>query len=301
MSNKILISGGTGLVGKRLTELLIDRGYEVAHLSRSKKEGSNPKTFQWNIKKGYIEKGALDGVSNIIHLAGAGVADEKWSEERKKEIMDSRTQSTRLLFNEVISKGQVLNAFISASAIGYYGNDTGDRALDESAELGEGFLAKVVNAWEDEIDAFERHGIRTVKMRTGIVLDSDDGALPKMTAPVKYFVGAPLGSGEQYMSWIHIDDLCEMYIAAIEDKSYQGVYNSVAPFPVTNKVFTEKIAKELNRFLFLPNVPAFVLKLIFGEMSTILLDGNNVISSRLQKHNFNFKYKTLEEALTNLL
>lgn len=300
MKGTILISGGTGLVGSQLTQLLLSQGYAVRHLSRKKRPSSQIQTFVWNIEEGYIEEGAFDGVSTIIHLAGAGVADGRWTKKRKQLILESRTLSTRLLF-EKSREAKGLTSFISASAIGYYGMDKSDRVIDEDSTIGDGFLADVVRDWEKEIDQFSSADIRTVKIRIGVVLSKDGGALEKMITPIKYFVGSPLGTGKQYMSWIHIDDLCRLFLNAVEDQNFEGIYNGVAPSSVTNKVFTEKLAAALNRSLFLPNVPEIILRLVFGEMSSILLLGSNVVSKRLNHQNFSFTYGSLEGALNNLL
>lgn len=301
MTKKILITGGTGLVGGKLTSLLLSKGYAVSHLSRSKKNEGKIETYVWDIDKNYIEEGAFEGVAAVVHLAGAGVADKKWTESRKKEILESRTKSTKLLFEKIKALENPPKAFISASAIGFYGLDTGDEIKTEASDGGDGFLADVVKKWENEVDTFNQLNMRVVKLRLGIVLAKDAGALPKMALPVKMFLGAPLGSGEQYMSWIHIDDLTAMFLSALNDSAYEGTYNAVSPSSVTNKEFTENIARSLNRFLFLPKVPAFILKLVLGEMASILLYGNRVKSSRLDEHKFSFEYINLDQALNNLL
>ncbi|MBT1704377.1 TIGR01777 family oxidoreductase [Chryseosolibacter indicus] len=300
-SKRILLTGASGLIGSRLTEMLLQKGYEVSHLSRHKSNTSKVKTFVWNIESGAIEKGALDGIDTIIHLAGAGVADKRWTNSRKKEILESRTKSTALLFNELKKENAPVKNFISASAIGYYGFDNNSKLFDENDKPGSGFLAEVTSAWEAEADKIEQLGIRLVKLRIGIVLSKKGGALEPMAKAVKFLVGSPLGSGDQYMSWIHIEDLCQMFIHAVENTEVRGAFNAVAPNPVTNKEMTEAIAKQLRKPMIFPSVPAFVLKAIFGEMGDVVLKGNKVSSKKIQETRFNYKFTTLDKALKDLL
>ncbi|MEO1051456.1 MAG: TIGR01777 family oxidoreductase [Bacteroidota bacterium] len=300
MSKKILITGGSGLVGSRLTELLLGQGHEVRHLSRRSGDKGDIKVFQWDIKKGTIQDGALDGVDAVIHLAGAGVADEKWTKERKKEILESRTKSTELLYDKIKELDNKPASFISASAIGYYGYDNGGQSQKEGSRFGDDFLATVTKRWEEEIDKIEELGLRVVKLRIGIVLATGGGAYVELSKPIKMGFGAPLGSGDQYMSWIHLEDLCNMFTTAMEDETYQGTYNAVAPNPVTNREMTKKIAKSLNKPCFLPAVPGFVLKLIVGEMASMLMGSNKVSSEKIQSAGFSFQFEQLEPALAQL-
>jgi hypothetical protein len=299
-SKRILITGASGLVGKRLTELLQAKGYEVTHLSRSK-NNSKVKTFTWDVNAQTIEAGALDKVNTIVHLAGAGVADKRWTASRKKEILDSRTKSTALLFKELKKAGHSVETFISASAIGYYGFDDNEKLFKETDGAGKGFLAVVTSAWEKEADRIAALGIRLVKLRIGIVLSKTGGALEPMTKAVKFLVGAPLGNGKQYLSWIHFDDLCQMFIYAIENTATQGAYNAVAPNPVTNWQMTQAIAKKLGKPLVAPAVPAFALRLLFGEMGDIVLKGNQVSPCKILEAGFTFQYVKVEKALDDLL
>lgn len=300
MSAKILITGGTGLVGTRLTEHFLNQGNEVFHLSRSAGNNEGVRTYQWDIKKGHIDEEALD-VDYIIHLAGAGVADSRWTEKRKKVIYNSRIDSTNLLFQKIKSTGKKLKGFISASAIGYYGLDTGDSICRETDNPGNDFLADVVVDWEKAADQFESElNIPTAKIRIGVVLSDEGGALPKLVQPIKFGVGAPIGSGRQYMSWIHLDDLVGIFAFAIE-KNLQGTYNAVAPNPETNKSLSQQAANALNKPFFFPSVPGFVLKLIFGEMAGILLGGNRVSSKKIEDEGYSFLFPTSGKALNNLL
>ena len=215
MSETILLTGGTGVVGRRLTQLLLQQGYRVAILSRSSQVIPNVKVYQWDVKQGQLDPQALAEADHIIHLAGAGVAEQRWTDARKTEIMDSRTMSTQLLATHLRRAPQRVKSFIAASAIGYYGDDTGSQPLTEASPLGEGFLAQVVEAWEAAENEIAVLGIRTVKLRIGVVLALAGGALPELARPIRFGVGAPLGSGKQYISWIHLDDLCRMFIQAL--------------------------------------------------------------------------------------
>lgn len=296
----VLITGGTGLVGSRLTELLLKKGYEVAYLSRRKEQIPNVKVYQWDIAKGYIEDGAVESADYIVHLAGAGIADKRWSESRKKEIIDSRIRPVDLL-KDKLTKSNKLKAFVSASAIGFYGGDTGEERIEENHAAGNDFLAECTKLWEKSADKIATLGIRTAKIRVGIVLSEKGGALPKLVQPIRLGFGAALGSGKQWMSWIHIDDLCNVFIKAIEDESMNGAYNAVAPNPVTNLEITKMAAKVLKKPFWLPNVPSFVLKLIFGEMAVVVLGGSYVLNKRIAETDFRYQFTDVESALQDLL
>lgn len=296
MSGRILITGGTGLIGTRLSEMLIDQGYEVAHLSRHPQPYSHYKTFKWDLDQQYIDDAVLTYADYIINLAGASVADGKWTPERKKEILDSRLKGTTLLYKCLSQTNHHVKAFISASAIGIYG-DTGDRLVFEESTLGDDFLADVCRHWEAAALTVQDLDIRTCIFRIGIVLSEKGGALPQMAKPIKLMAGAPLGSGKQYLSWIHIDDMCRAFIRAIEETAYKGIFNAVAPNPVTNKEFTQALARVMHKPLTGLKVPAFGLKLALGEMSEILLEGQRVSANKLVKQGFTFEYQTLEQAL----
>jgi len=303
MPQKILITGGTGLIGSRLTELLLQQGHHISHLSRSPSKNEKIPTFKWDVTKQEIDKEALKDIDTIIHLAGAGIADEKWSKERKKVILESRTQSTQLLNTALKEHDHSVQTFISASAIGYYGYDSGGVVKKEDSSFGDDFLATVTKAWEAKADELSKDhdSIRAVKIRIGIVLSEKGGALAEMAKPVKFMAGAPLGSGEQYMSWIHIDDLCRIFVEAVENEKLEGIYNGVGPNPVTNKELTKQIAKSMGKPLFLPNVPPFVMKLMLGEMASMVLGGSRVSSEKIEKKGFKFAYSTMEEAVNDLL
>jgi len=300
-SKRILIAGGSGLIGTRLSEILQNRGYEVWHLSRNSQDLKKTKTFLWDVKNEMIDPAAFEAVGVVINLAGVGVADRRWSSKRKKEILESRTKSTALLRRHLASTAHAVQSFICASGIGYYGPGDENTVFIEDEGAGNDFLAEVTRAWEKESDKFSDLGIRVVKMRIGIVLSNRGGALAPIAKTVRYFVGAPLGSGKQYMSWIHIDDLCHMFLHAIEHREIKGPYNAVAPSPVTNTDFIKAIATTLNKPLLLPNIPAFVLKLMLGELSTVVLDGARVSSRKIQNTGFTFRFDALPKALSDLL
>jgi uncharacterized protein (TIGR01777 family) len=301
MKGKVLISGGTGLVGKALQKHLQAEGYEVALLSRQRGLGAATKHYVWDIQQQYIEPAALADTDYIIHLAGAGIADQRWTEARKKEILESRTLSSRLLFQTLQKTGHSLKAFVSASAIGFYGADTGEQKLSEESPRGQDFLADVTAAWEQEVQPIANLGIRTAMLRIGVVLAKDGGALPKLVQPIRLGAGAALGSGQQWMSWIHIQDLCRMFSFALENTQIQGPYNAVAPTPLRNEALTKLAAKVLKKPLFLPAVPAFALKLAFGEMATVVLGGNHVSAAKMAQAGFTWRYAEGEEALRDLL
>ena len=293
---KVLITGGSGLIGRRLSLLLKSRGYEVRILSRSNNPKNNYKTFVWNVSEQYINESAFEGLTHIIHLAGAGIADKRWSEKRKKEIIASRVASTNLLYNTVKRLKTPLNSFISASATGYYGAVTSETIFEEKDKPAKDFLGKVCSLWEDSIFQFNEIKIRTVALRTGIVLSKDGGALKKMKTPVI----TSLGNGKQYMPWIHIDDLCELYIKAIEDQEFKGAFNAVSSEHISNLSFSKKISKIFNHPFLAIGAPSFILQIVFGEMSTIILNGSRISANKIKQAGFKFKFENLEKALKNL-
>ncbi|WP_084123392.1 TIGR01777 family oxidoreductase [Aquiflexum balticum] len=293
---KILITGGSGLVGKQITGLLGKNGYEVAWLSRNP-EKYKQKSFAWDVNEQTIDPEALLWADGIIHLAGEGVADKRWTAERKKAILQSRTQSTLLLKHAIEKSNKKPEVFVSASAVGYYGFNTGDGLIDENGKTGNDFLAQVVNAWEDEVEKIAEVGIRTVLLRIGIVLDSKGGALVEMLKPP---IAAPLGDGQQWMSWIAIDDLARMFLFAIENGEMKGIYNAVGPNPATNAELTKAAAKKVGKIFVGIGVPGFALKIVLGEMAQMVLGGNRVSANKILKAGFEFKYPELDEALEKI-
>lgn len=302
MSETVCITGGTGMIGSFLSNSLKENDYHISLLSRSIKKKEGVSFYSWDINNQKIDIAAIKNATHIIHLAGAGVAEKRWSDERKKELRDSRTKSTQLLFKTIQGLKAKPKTIISASAIGAYGHDTGGVLVDEERiKPVDDFLATLTRDWEEEVRKFTQIGIRTVIFRIGVVLSQEGGALPRMILPVKYGIGSPLGTGEQYISWIHINDLIRMMVYAIENERVSGIYNAVAPHPLTNKEFMKEIATVLKKPMFLPNIPGFILRLALGEMASIVIGGNRVSSRKIETSGFKFKYKYLSEALRDLL
>ncbi len=295
----ILITGGTGSIGKLLTLELVDKGYHVSHLSRKPGNNPNVKTFLWDVPSGKIDEHCIDDVDIIIHLAGAGIADKRWTYKRKKELIESRTKSIELIYGLIKSRPNKVNSVISAAAVGYYGDRDNDLMTEKSA-AGSGFLSECCVAWEKAIDEGKPLGLRIVKFRTGVVLDKKGGALLPMATPVKLYAGAALGSGKQWIPWIHWQDVVDMYLQAVTDINLSGVYNMVAPNPVTNKQLMKAIAQQLHRPLWPINVPAFVFKLLFGEMSMVILASTKVSAQKILDDGFTFKYPELADALKQI-
>jgi uncharacterized protein len=297
---RYLITGGTGLVGKELTSLLIEKGHEVAILTRSNKEDDNVDFFQWNLKNGIIDPKAVENVDVLIHLAGAGIADEKWTDARKKEIIDSRIEPLKLLAKTFKQQGHSPKKIVSASAIGYYGFDTQDLELNEASKPGEDYISDVVIKWESAVDDFASElNCEVVKLRIGIVLTNEGGALPQLALPVKMGVGSAIGDGKQWISWIHIKDLVQLFFTSSTPK-YSGVYNAVASNPVRNTAFVKILGKILKRPVWAPNVPKFALKLILGQRSQLVAGGNLVSNEKLRNVGFQFQFDTLESALEEI-
>lgn len=296
----VLITGGKGFIGRHLSMALKKKGYDVAVLSRAKDETSGLKSYYWDISQGIIEDEAIEFADYIIHLAGANISEKKWTENRVNEIFESRVKSAKLLLQKIKELDKKPIAFITASAIGYYGTETTEKIHTEDEPPSEDFLGRICNEWELAAEMIGSYGARVVQLRTGIVLSRTGGALPEMTFPAKFGLATGLGSGRQYMPWIHIDDLCEIYIKAIEDANMNGAYNAVAPEHITNAAFTRCLAKTLKRPNFLPNIPATILKTIYGEMAAILLNGSRVSSEKIREAGYEFLFPGLKEALADL-
>lgn len=293
----ILVTGGTGYIGSALCDLLRDKGHTVFILSRTKSD--IPNTFYWNLEEHYIDPEAIIKADYIIHLAGAGIVDKRWTKERKSILIDSRVKTANLLFEKTKELNPNLKAFISASAVGYYGATTSEKIYKENDAPGNDFVSDICKVWEKSANKFRDLNIRTVIFRTGVVLSKEGGALEKLSQPIKFGVGAALGSGEQYIPWIHRKDLCNMYLYAIENEEIKGIYNAVAPEHITNEALTKTIANKLNKPLWLPNIPTFVMKLLLGEMAVVVLEGSRVSSEKILSTSFKFKYPNIREALDN--
>lgn len=297
---KVLVTGASGFVGRRVVAQLLSKKHEVVVLTRNLAKaaivlGSECKYVQWIDMSELPPAAAFDGVDAVINLMGENIGGKKWDEKQKKKIYDSRINSTRLLVVGMKALPKKPGAFISASAIGIYGN-RGDEALDENATQGNDFLAGVCRDWETEANKALDMKMRVVLMRTGVVLGKGGGALKKMLPVFKLGLGGRLGSGKQYMSWIHVDDLASMYVQAAEDQTMSGVYNAVSPYPTTNAEFTKALGKRLKRPTIFP-APEFAIKKALGEMSAIVLEGQKVLPTRFKDKKFQFKSATLEKTL----
>lgn len=305
----ILITGGTGMVGTRLTEVLIKEGHEVIILTRTPLLANLlPKGVthaKWDIHKKLIDPQAFAAADYVVHLAGAGVADKRWNKKRKEEILSSRADSGALLVNAMQTLPNKIKTVISASGIGWYGADTHkteQAGFREDAPADTAFLGKTCSIWEQNIQGVTAHEKRLVIFRIGIVLSNRGGALVEFKKPIRMGFAAILGNGKQYISWIHIDDLCEMFIKAMDDQTMHGVYNAVAPEIVTNKKLTLALAKSMRNRFFIPiHVPAFLLRWILGEMSIEILKSTKVNSYKIQGTGFHFRYPTLSQAIKQLI
>lgn len=301
----VLITGGTGMIGTALTKKLVSKGYEVLILTRKKKKPhGNVSYAEWDVVKGAIEKQAIEKADFIVHLAGANVGEKRWTQKRKKEIVDSRVKSSKLLVKNVETIPNKIKAVISASAIGWYKTDPqipNPKPFVETDPPDDSFLGTTGKLWEESIKPVKDAGVRLVYLRTGIVLSNEGGAFPEFKKPLYFRTATILGNGKQIISWIHIDDLVNLYIYAIENENLSGVYNAVAPEPVNNKTLMQTIGAALNRNYICLKVPEFALKIVLGEMSIEVLKGATVSSSKIEGEGFEFKFRNIEEAVNELV
>jgi uncharacterized protein len=304
----VLITGGTGLIGKAITKVLLEKNYRVIILSRTTRD-REPITkslsyAQWNINDLTVNKEAIAEADYIIQLAGAGIVDKRWTKKRKQEIVYSRVKSSELIVKTLKENTNKVKAIISSSAIGWYGPDPAVPNLDPFTEddpAADGFLGNTCLEWEQSIEPVTKMGKRLVKLRTGIVLSNEGGALKEFMRPLQFGVAAILGNGKQIISWIHIDDLVKLYITAIENENMKGVYNAVAPNPVSNKEFILQLARIKRERFFIPvHVPSFILKTILGEMSIEVIKSATVSCSKIQYAGFDFLYPSIDIALKSL-
>lgn len=300
MDKRILITGATGLVGKALIQLLLQQNYKVAILSRHNAHIEGVDVYLWDIAKNQVDVKAFENVDVLVHLAGESIAAKRWTSKQKQEIISSRVDSAHLLFETVKNHQIPLKKFISASAVGIYG-DRGTEILTESSRLGEGFLPTCCKLWENAADQFSALGIDVVKIRTGFVLSDQGGALSPITKMIRSYLGAPLGSGKQIVPWIHLDDLTAIYLKAISDEDIKGTYNACAAHPVTNKTLTIEVAKILKKPILPLHVPNFLLHLLMGKMSILPLMSTHTSNQKLEQTDFKFKFETLEVALKDVL
>ncbi len=302
---KVLIVGGTGLVGRYLSKMLSDKNYEVAHLSSGEWSQTLYPTYYCNYTNSKIDELAVSSADVIIQLAGANIAEKKWTKKRKQIILDSRVKTTELIFSAIKypikKRTNNLKVFISASAVGYYGAVTTDKVFVEEDQAHNDFLGDVCQKWEQAADLFNEIGVRTVKIRTGVVLSQSKGALEKIKKSFKFGTKVILGSGKQFMPWIHIHDLCNIYIKAIEDNTMSGAYNAVAPQYTSYSQFADGLKSVYKNIFLSVKVPAFFLRTILGEMSLILLEGSRISVNKILSTGFKYKYPKLQEALEELI
>ena len=296
---KVLITGGSGFIGSNLSRLLSDNGFLVEHVSRSKNGTEEFKTWQWNVEEGWIEEEALANSFAIIHLAGANIASTPFSEKGMNLLYDSRIKTTELLYNTAKRIDQFPELYVSASAIGYYGMRTSDQIFMEKDPPAEDLVADLCIAWEKVADKFLDHS-RVAKVRIGLVLDKNEGALAKLALPIKFGLGAALGSGKQWMPWIHTKDLCSVFLAILQNGEMEGVYNGVAPEHITQKSFLKAVAQELKRPFWLPNIPAFILRLFTREKADLILESSRVSAEKLLESGFEFDFPNLKDALSDI-
>ena len=299
---RVLITGATGLVGNHLTRLLREKNIDVNYLTTSKdKVEKNPqyRGYFWDPSKGEIDEECVEDVEAIFHLAGASIA-KRWTREYKKEIIESRTNTAQLLYKTLQGSNHKVARFISSSATGIYPSSLEKLYTEDERAIDDSFLGEVVERWEEAAREFGDLGINVAIVRTGLVLAEEGGALPKIKEPVALNAGAAFGSGKQWQSWIHIEDLAGIFVHILENE-LTGVFNAVAPNPVTNKELVHQIAMQLDKYVWLPNIPSLALKLAMGEMSMVLLSSQLVSSEKIQNSGYSFKFKNLPKALEDLL
>jgi uncharacterized protein len=297
----VLITGGSGVIGKYLTTVLLAQGYNVSHLSRNAHQTGSIRVFRWDPEQKFIDPLLSEGIDFIIHLAGANIGDKRWTKKRKEEIVTSRVDSVKFLKKIIYDKGIRLKGFITASATGYYGSVTSEKIFNEEDPPGKDFLGNTCRLWEEASDLFGKDDIRTVKIRTAIVLEKNDSALTKLMLPAKYGFVIRTGNGHQYMPWIHINDLCNIYLKAIEDQNMNGAYNAVSPEHVTHNDFLRTMARVMKRPVFIPPVPSFIIRATFGEMSDVILKGSRISSEKIENAGYRFLFNNLEDALKNVI
>jgi uncharacterized protein (TIGR01777 family) len=289
---RVLVTGGTGFIGQALCPLLLQQGHQVVLLTRQLKPRLPQGVKEFVNQLQELEKDSIDAV---INLAGAGIADKRWSDERKKKLVNSRVETTRQLVKWMVTQNSPPQVLVSASAVGYYG-EQGDRIITEDTPAAPGFTHDLCAAWEAEALQAEKQGIRVCLVRTGVVLDQGGGSLAKMLPAFKMGLGGPLGNGQHWFPWIHREDMARIYVWLVENKQQKGVFNASAPHPVRNKDFTQALGKALKRPALMP-MPAFVLKLMFGEMADLLLVSDRMQPQRLEEAGFEFRYPKLDQAL----
>lgn len=295
----ILITGGSGLIGRYLSDKLIEKGYSVIWLSRERYVKASILRYKWDYRKDEIEEEALQKADIVVHLSGSNLGEGSWTKHKKQKIVESRVKTAELLFEKFKEINKKPEAFISASAIGFYGTVTSDKIFTEDDSPNQtDFLSRTCRRWEEAAQRFqEEMGVRTVCLRTGFVISKKNEGFQKMTNMTRFWAGAPLGNGNQYLSWIHIDDLCNMYIKAIEDTSMLGIYNAVSPEFITNADFMHNISRAMRKPFFFPKVPEFVLRLMMGEAAEMILKGSRISANKVQSAGFEFLYPASQKAI----
>lgn len=293
----VLITGGSGYLGKKLTRLLVAEGYTIKWLTRRMDPSFEVEHYVWDYKNRLFDSKSLENTDAIIHLAGANINAKRWSTSYKQEIYDSRILATRFLVDQLKSIPNGVKTFVSASAVGYYGLETNSRASEETDPPGTDFLAKVCRDWENEVLALRASGIKHVILRTGVVFAKGEEVYNKMMQPIRLGAGAVLGSGKQCFPWIHPMDLSNVYLMALRDERYSGVVNAVAPEIITNEELTHLLARHARRKIILPNIPAFTLKVMLGGIATSLLNGGPISAKKLESLGFQFRYRTIQHVL----
>lgn len=296
---KILIAGGTGFVGKHLISFLAEKGYSINVLTR--KQGSNSsgniQFFQWDIEKEYIDKKAFENVDTIINLTGANIGEKRWTEKRKSEIINSRIKSIDLLYRYVSEDNFNINTFVSSSAVGFYGAVTTNEIFKETSKSGNDFLASVCQIWENTAMKFNDLGIRTVILRNGVIIGKNGGIYQKLSPSAKLGINVSLGSGKQYLPWIDIRDLVRLYEFILSNSKISGIYNTVSSEQITMSDFSKTLLKSFDKKSIFPNAPAFIIRLLFGKMSAMLLEGSRVSNEKLKGISFSFEFDTIEKSL----
>lgn len=298
---RVLITGATGLVGSRITRLCHDKGIDVSYLTTSKKkleQSEKYRGYYWNPSTGEIDAACLEDVGAIINLAGENVF-QPWTNKARKRILSSRTNSLDLLYKVLSENEHEVGQLVSASAIGIYPSSFQKMHTEDENNFSHTFLGEVVQKWESAADRLKELQLRVAKIRIGLVLSSEGGALPQLEKPIRFNVGTALGNGKQWQSWIHIEDLAQLFLHAVEN-GLDGVYNGVAPNPVTNEELTKQLAKVMGKKVWLPNVPSFVLRLAMGDMSEMVLSSQLVSSKKIEETGYRFRYINLEKALKDL-
>lgn len=296
---KILIAGGTGFVGKQLIDFLVGKGYSIHVLTRKPRANplENIHFFLWNIERQYIDKKAFEGVEILINLTGANIGEKRWTEQRKKEIIDSRINSIDVLYQYISENKFNINTFISSSAVGFYGAVTTDKTFVETSENGNDFLASVCQKWEDAALKFNDLGIRTIILRKGVILGKDGGMVKKLSPLAKLGINVSLGSGKQYLPWIDIRDLVRLYDFILSNTQLKGIFNAVATEQITMSDLSKALLQAFGKKSFLPNAPAFVIRLLFGEMAVMLLEGSKVSNEKLKTTGFIFEFDRIGKSL----